>query len=462
MIVGRFGVFLDFDEPTIEKQSFEVARVKLRTVRRGIIDTVLQLTVMEVLYDVWVVEERGCCWEEGNDEEDEVQPSSGRVSCNSEAEGWHGQEDDLFSDGRSDSDKSESYQILLDVEGGCRIKSVVGVETAAVLGSKDGVDAGFLPRKDPLVVMVKEKVSGVHTLSSLVGTEEGESPLIPSNVEKGELLEGRGNICSVGPTACQISKGEGDVDGVGQDEREVVLDSLEVVKDHVFLGDAFGCVDVYKRQALSSACEDQHNGIQNSNPGIGETRDLGAGFLIEEGGAQGVVVTSDVSSSSHDVSKQTQKSHKIRRCVRKTQSYYRPLIPLPGSSLFRKIALSRKAAGKRRMEGGPSKEMGSSQPSSTALREEEQPEIGLQDAIPIPNSGINFLFDNEGEVVPDSISATEDGLLRKEEEACFLMGIQKEVGFTFEAEESEIQSRLVELERNDRKKNIVLEQSDSF
>jgi hypothetical protein len=57
-LAGRFGVFLDFDEATIEKQRLDVARVKLRTLRRGVIDTVIQLLVMGEFFDVWVVEER--------------------------------------------------------------------------------------------------------------------------------------------------------------------------------------------------------------------------------------------------------------------------------------------------------------------------------------------------------------------------------------------------------------------
>jgi hypothetical protein len=47
-----YGVFLDFDEVTVSKQRLNVARVKLRTVRRGLIDTVLQLKVQGGTFDV--------------------------------------------------------------------------------------------------------------------------------------------------------------------------------------------------------------------------------------------------------------------------------------------------------------------------------------------------------------------------------------------------------------------------
>jgi hypothetical protein len=52
MVAGRYEVFLDFDEVTVSKQRLNVARVKLRTVRRGLIDTVLQLKVQGGTFDV--------------------------------------------------------------------------------------------------------------------------------------------------------------------------------------------------------------------------------------------------------------------------------------------------------------------------------------------------------------------------------------------------------------------------
>jgi hypothetical protein len=54
MVAGRFGVFLNFDEVTVAKHRLDVARVKLKTIKRGMIDTVLQLRVHGIAYDVWV------------------------------------------------------------------------------------------------------------------------------------------------------------------------------------------------------------------------------------------------------------------------------------------------------------------------------------------------------------------------------------------------------------------------
>ncbi|MCI53715.1 hypothetical protein A2U01_0074962, partial [Trifolium medium] len=60
----------DFDEATVSKQRYDVARVKLRIVRRSMIDTVVQLMGLGVAYDVWVVEERCGCFEDGRKEEE--------------------------------------------------------------------------------------------------------------------------------------------------------------------------------------------------------------------------------------------------------------------------------------------------------------------------------------------------------------------------------------------------------
>jgi hypothetical protein len=65
-------------------------------------------------------------------------------------------------------------------------------------------------------------------------------------------------------------------------------------------------------------------------------------------------------------------------------------------------------------------------------------------------------------MVPDSNSVTEEGYFRKEEEAAVLMGIQKQVSFTFEMEDREIQSKLVELETIDRVKNSERERRNGY
>jgi hypothetical protein len=103
MVAGRFGVFLDFDEATVAKHRLDVARVKLRTVRRGMIDNVVQLKVQGVAYDVWVVEERCSCGEERSYEVEEGHRSVELTHGNSGDGGSMEDDRDQFSD-ESDSD----------------------------------------------------------------------------------------------------------------------------------------------------------------------------------------------------------------------------------------------------------------------------------------------------------------------------------------------------------------------
>lgn len=56
---SNYGVFLDFDEATIERKNFELARIKVMTDRCGIIDEKLTLKVMGANFCLWVVEEGG-------------------------------------------------------------------------------------------------------------------------------------------------------------------------------------------------------------------------------------------------------------------------------------------------------------------------------------------------------------------------------------------------------------------
>jgi hypothetical protein len=58
-IGSLFGSFIDFDEGTIGRQRFDVARIQVCTARKGLIDEVLNLKVMGAVFGLWVVEEGG-------------------------------------------------------------------------------------------------------------------------------------------------------------------------------------------------------------------------------------------------------------------------------------------------------------------------------------------------------------------------------------------------------------------
>jgi hypothetical protein len=54
---ARFGMFVDYDEPTASKARLDVAHIKLSTSIRTRIETPVMLSVMGVAFEVWVVED---------------------------------------------------------------------------------------------------------------------------------------------------------------------------------------------------------------------------------------------------------------------------------------------------------------------------------------------------------------------------------------------------------------------
>jgi hypothetical protein len=144
----------------------------------------------------------------------------------------------------------------------------------------------------------------------------------------------------------------------------------------------------------------------------------------------------------------------------------RQVPPQLGVPNFRQLATALTTVGKRRKEENrcnnpeaeltsvPSQPTNSLAPQNVAVAQE----FDLHVVLPMPSSGIHLLLNNEGESVNESISESGEDVGRLDEEANSLIAIQKEVGFTFENGEEEIQSKLVELEKLDLKKKIVREQ----
>jgi hypothetical protein len=219
MVAGRFGVFLDFDEATVAKQRLDVARVKLRTMRRGMIDTVLQLLVQGERYDVWVVEERCSCGEEVMFEGEEGHRSVEVTRCSSGEEVWRGEDRELFSDGRSESDGSGEYDNLGE--------ECMQVQSAMAVG-KEGLGNTELQGQHFLEATVGENLSGNPMEVRHVESEGDSFSQVPDRavieVDNGVrgLLEG--------PTACHSN--------VLQKECEGVVDKGHV--EGLVLGDPQG------------------------------------------------------------------------------------------------------------------------------------------------------------------------------------------------------------------------------
>jgi hypothetical protein len=65
-LAAKIGVFVDFDESTASGTKLDMARIKISTSHKGLIDTVVKISVQGVLFDIWILEEnRGCFGDPG-------------------------------------------------------------------------------------------------------------------------------------------------------------------------------------------------------------------------------------------------------------------------------------------------------------------------------------------------------------------------------------------------------------
>jgi hypothetical protein len=443
-IAGRFGVFLDFDEATIAKHRLDVARVKLRTVRRGIIDTVLRLKIRGEFFDVWVVEERCSCGEENNYTVDEGHRSS---NSNSGEQGWKGDDEDVFSDGRSDSDGSESDKALLGLQEVDKRN-----QTVIVAGDKGGVEnidsqsQNYIPRN------VGEIMSDAPVEEEHVA-EEGESnPQIPICEVAVDVREIRGEEVGAAVTFTNLKR----------QACEVLVSGSDSIQEDQCVGPGGPEVEVQNSEAV-----DSHPICSKNNGGVQEVQDLAEGVADVEGG--GIVRLSQLSESSSEPSQSLGGQNCHRNSKKGSNHGGRPIPPMLGIPKFRQLELTLKAAGRKRKEGN--KELnevnvlssGSVQAESVMApisEGEASPGIDLHVELPFIDSGLNCVVDSGGGFVPDSNLEEEVNVITKEEEARILIGLQKEVGFNFEVGDDEVQRKLVELEDSDRGRNVELVQAN--
>jgi hypothetical protein len=453
-IAGRFGVFLDFDEATIAKHRLDVARVKLRTVRRGMIDTVLQLKLRGELFDVWVVEERCSCGEEGRFEEVEGYRSL-QVNSDSGEQGWKGDENDLFSDGKSDSDVSESCHALLGRQPEGKLQYGVDTESNRGIENIDFDSQGMCDGN--------------------VGESLSATPIADGHVEEGgeELTQIPSSV--VGVEACVV-RGE----GVGQDVENSNILPLVCVEMAERVGEdsqvlATGVGPVGPGPNWNSPFDAGVQPCSNLGQSIVEcTQQLEDGVRIEDplclvtverGGASNTVRFSQISEDSSDLPQEGGEHIQSRKSKKATQGPSRLPPPMLGIPKFRQLELSLKAAGARRQKEGVVKQHRpidppiSEDPPVPIPSNHQARSFDLHVVLPMPSSGIHHVLDDDGGLIQqDNPDAARNGIT-KEKEAEILIEIQKEVGFSFEIEEEEIQSKLVELDNIDKmKKDEVVQQ----
>jgi hypothetical protein len=441
-------VFLDFDEATIAKQRLDVARVKLRTVRRGMIDTVLQLKVVNDVFDVWVVEERCACGDDRSVETEEGYRSLQKINSESGEHGWKGDDRDLFSDGRSDSDTSEAGKEVLGLQLGGSMQSVAEPSM--------GVRQIDLESQNNISRNVLESLSGVPVDGGQVG-EEGEfldqSPRSEAGVGMSEV------------------RGEGV--GPGEEVANTLLSDGALLADHVRVDPTL--VEVDEKSGpngpdpgvnMDLGLEDQEERVLDPTLVNGHLADIdvmkdvevmGVDDVAAEGG-NNIMRTSQISESSSDSTQSNGGLALIKKSKKGPNNKpCRPAPPMVGIPKFRQLELVLKAAVGRCNKHGGASHSRAGDPSIQEIQAESVQEV-VEEEQQVKTarlgSGLQYLMDGEWGFIPETNSEGDGNAVSKEDEAKILVVIQKEVGFNFEANDEEIQSKLVELDNNDRMKNV--------
>lgn len=159
----KFGVFLDFDECTIEKKRLDVARILVDTPRLGVIDEMINISVVGERYKIWVMEEAMNMVEGRWKGEVDGGPASveGR-SGESRLSDWEGEASNAFSVS-GDGDGSENFSRNQPRAGNLDRKSRYGDGTT-------GKDVG-------------ETFSCVQKKRSFLGANESAGPIEELHVD---------------------------------------------------------------------------------------------------------------------------------------------------------------------------------------------------------------------------------------------------------------------------------------
>jgi hypothetical protein len=370
---------------------------------------------------------------------------------NSGEEFWQGQKGDLFSDGSTDSDKSDD-QVEVDLQEKGGTKAIILAGSSAEAGLHEGFCADTFSCQPLVDVTVGEKLQNSQDMGGqVVGFPKVDG------VEVLGCYENCGALVSV-PT-----DGDGDVSCT--EERE----------------DGLGCLNSNSGQLVEGGVHMESGAVPSSwNPFVDPKEFMGPDFLglgsegdrvestpvLEEVGARDLEggfikdtnylcdgvkgVCSDLSSPA---SREVINVKIANKKALKKQTSKFPTLPLVGAPLSRMIAMSPRPACRRKKAGEGSKKVVQKgqiedgvaipvRPNSPVQREERQA-FELQVVLPFPDSGINILLDQN----------EEEGRISEGEEVAKLMGIQKRVGFTFEGREQLVKEKLVDLEKVDRIQN---------
>jgi hypothetical protein len=347
---------------------------------------------------------------------------------------------------------------------------------AVLTEGKDGIGNIDPQSQNFWEVSVGESVSGTPLTMRHVDGKGERNSQIPLSEAVGDQVWIRGDAV-VGPSTHPSNMLQIECGVVDQEECHVLGDPLPLEVN--CLNGPIGPQIANWNPFLD--VEDQEESGEDSRPGfVGEFKEQTGGVQldIEENSRKGDVEGNRVneverlSQLTESSSGTTQERDIVmgKKASKKGPHLTRSTHPLVGIPKFQQLAMAVNGVGRRRKdpmksnskEGDHSRTVLRPQTLSIADGCAETPPIDLQVLLPVPAFGLNKLFDCDGRAVSDSLLVSGGGDAQKKEEAKILIEIQKEVGFTFEMGEDELQSKLVELDDVDRAKNVVREQVNGY
>jgi hypothetical protein len=482
LVGSRFGEFVDFDADTASRARLDVARIKISTPCRGLIESTVQVSALGCLYEVWVTEEKhqDLPWLRGRrEEEDEysyvesaafpkraVEMNVGSDCSSGEGDvekvvpnrGTNGQ----LSGGERKRDKSNSSWHMIGDRGQKGGKQTEGVcdlfkETTSSYREVGGqVEAG--------VMVTIEECQQVLT--------KGALEVVGSREERDER-EG-GALISLNEEAAGDSKsltlgvlGE-EVDGDTGVLFQQVVDPIAIDLDRVETSEPGRVLDIFRAD------------LELAGPGCPISIGGPCGVFIAESpcgaktNGQKCVVFSSVSGSV-EISLEGQQNASfpyIQKEKGKNKSR-QPSLGVPKCiQLVEAVNNGRKGARKKKGRKGTaragvshesidsgdrlvSKEASVGNNEVCTGEEEESTLVRQQE---VGGSGVEALLreeNSQNSEVQETGKIAENLLLK---EASTLLGIQKAVGFTFEMEDNEVCDKMIADELRDRAQKVEREQ----
>ncbi|WJX32140.1 hypothetical protein P8452_20505 [Trifolium repens] len=513
-VVGaRFGEFIDYDDTTASRARLDVARLKIATSIRSRIEAPVEIVVMGMVFELWVVEEEGekrnIVVEEGVQGSDRswggssAYPKKAEVACGEE--GFYGEEeeeDDVSVDLQPSQPPIKSNALERDnshlLEG--RVQSSNSVDSVFVANGMKGVsdvDKGLVLPKEcgaqGIEVLVDHlpcvPVLGECEVSSNVAGEDcrGENELGggiingPSGLNY--LLQEEGNMGNevevsvevlVGPNLCGLTQ----VDGEGLLEDPVVEVGSGLVEV------PFEDVGVGRVESPTQVGEEIFHPIQ------GVIEPVLCGNLLQQPLNNIQEENSNLSDSSlpSDVSGEGQQSSILKKGVVRNKlpqgcgPKFLQLVEVAneggrGGRRRRGRGRGGGAIGRSRsvpaMQGGRAtrRSVDSLTPLANSegvfvVHSSQLQEVNLEVVLPGPSpcshNDAQGSDSQQQSFVPETPLGHEGENAQLLNEAKVILGIQKQVGFSFLTNDDTVLANLVKEEVKDRAVRKEREQTDGF